>query len=54
MENNALFYIFSTAMKRKAEPEQAGGDGEAVGVSEAQEVQPSIHELEAKVKPLPN
>ena len=30
------------------EPEQGGGDGEGVGVTE--EVKPSIHELDAKVK----
>ena len=52
MENNALFCIYSTTMnKRKAEPEQAGGDDEGVGVTE--EVKPSIHELDAKVKPSP-
>ena len=40
--------------KRKAaepEPEQAGGNGEGVGVTD--EVKPSIHELDAKVKPPP-
>ena len=50
-----MFCIYSTTMnKRKAaelEPEQGGGDGKGVGVTE--EVKPSIHELDAKVKPPP-
>ena len=50
-----MFCINSTtANKRKAvelEPEQGGGDGEGVGVTE--EVKPSTHELDTKVKPSP-
>ena len=55
LENNAMFCIYRTATnKRKAaepEPEQGGGDSEGVGVTE--EVKPSVHELDAKVKPPP-
>ena len=53
LENNAMFCIYrTTTNKRKAaklEPEQGGGDSEGVGVTE--EVKPSIHELDVKVKP---
>ena len=41
--------------KRKSaelDNEQGGGDGEGVGVTE--EVKPSIHELDAKLRPPPN
>ena len=55
LENNAIFCIYrTTTNKRKAaepEAEQGGGDGEGVGVTE--EVKPSVHELDAKVKPPP-
>ena len=55
LENNAMLCIYRTTMnKRKTaepEPEQGGVDGEGVGATE--EVKPSIHELDAKVKPPP-
>ena len=50
-----MFCIYrTTTNKRKAaepEPEEGGGDGEGVGATE--EVKPSIHKLDVKVKPPP-
>ena len=46
-----MYLQYNNEQEKELEPEQGGGGSEGVGVTE--EVKPSIHELDAKVKPPP-